>query len=1081
MMFVDRGLNARWKKPDAVLQKTPDSYEILIKEPFGKSWKREIVSYPFEGNAVSVSLEGKPVLFQTSAGRLSILVEDLKPNEERIYQVQVSPGKAVPKAQGGVQVVVEEGFVVADSGLVALKFPASRKIESGDGGSVPGPIAGIRAGGGAWFGKGGLRTSQIPSSIKTSVVEEGPLWTAIKVSYNFKKLGRYSLSAKLFPRENFCEIREESSLPVDLWPQPRPYREIGTLGSSHWSRYKDQMADPCVRPFPSSLFTFDLSVGMNPDRIQTHSTASWEIMDIPLARRKLKAYTVMRASNPFMDAGWMGFYSSRSDIMLGVASKDLAGWRMPDDLVHPVHRTPGASSEVIFLTDEKNLSELRFPIENIGRTWILSVTGKKDFPAFFPEIKEGAAANLPVESSHPVWALRNRLGDMRLDKVKDWITDWRDEEHAHPSVLCRKSDFAKIREKLKLVPEFAECYRNTKDAHSSDRYIMDGEKSGLDSIENATNAKALVERVLALGYTGPSYAIGLARPLRRYALACDIEWDTFSPEEKKEARRICALAAYVLSDGDYWQYAWRPDETTYLPNFNTDVFTCYGLIGLFLSDHPCSKVWSGGMIERLEMDLAHCLHDDGCGDENLGSYNISTWTQLWLPAFWGLKHCGIKDYSGDPRILAGARFFLDILGPPDPRDRNCIRMVPPIGHHPHVKKTAQVCAWLAAFVNDVDPELASNLMWFWNQTGRPISANGDHSGPKADPHTFHYIFSNPWIRPLPYEQRSKLLPRVGAVLHSHTDSGKGSFLLLKSGPVHSHHDADEGAIHYVGRGVPLANDGLPLVNINYEQSAELHNVISFDKPGQPTGSVEKFFSSDACDYVRAVVAPRAYACDAMFMDGSHESGFIREIMMVKSAVPGGVEYIVLKDRVLGPDMCQWNIDVLSRKPEVLGGGRVWFPGHEREGFGMGLDLVMFQPEKPEFRIEEGILGDDHKGDNLSKPKCPDLEWLVVEHWNIHVPAAPGTTFLALLFPRRRQEKAPVVQYYGREEVISVRHGEGSDLIFLRSNPLPLHFDRFVFQGAAGLVSERNGRSVLSKADAKCLKTKSWNREVVELK
>jgi hypothetical protein len=487
------------------------------------------------------------------------------------------------------------------------------------------------------------------------------------------------------------------------------------------------------------------------------------------------------------------------------------------------------------------------------------------------------------------------------------------------------------------------------------------------------------------------------------------------------------------------------------------------------------------MIARLEMDLEHCLHDDGCGDENLGSYNISTWMQLWLPAFWGLKHSGVKDYSDDPRIHAGARFFLDILGPPDPRDRDSIRMIPPIGHHPHLKKTAQVCAWIAAFINDKNPELASNLMWFWNQTGRPISANGDHSGPKADPHTFNYIFSNPWIKPAPYGQQSKLLPRVGAVLHSHTEGGKGSFLLLKSGSVHSHHDADEGSFHYVGRGVPLMNDGLPLMNVHYEPSAALHNVISFDKPGQPTGKVEKFFTSPACDYIRAVIAPRAYACDAMFMDNSHESGFIREILMVKSAVPGGVEYLVVKDRVVGPNPCQWNIDVLSRKPEILADGHVWFPGHDQKGFGMGLDVMLFQPDKPQIRIEEGLLGEDYKAQNFSKPKEHDLEWLAVEHWNMHVPAVPGTTFTAMLFPRRHDEKAPEMRYFGREEVLSIKHADGSDIIFLRINPVPLHFDRFIFQGSAGLVSTRNGKTVLSKADAKCLKVFSADREIVELK
>jgi hypothetical protein len=382
------------------------------------------------------------------------------------------------------------------------------------------------------------------------------------------------------------------------------------------------------------------------------------------------------------------------------------------------------------------------------------------------------------------------------------------------------------------------------------------------------------------------------------------------------------------------------------------------------------------------------------------------------------------------------------------------------------KKDAAVCSWFAAFINDYNPELASNLMWFWNSSGKPVRANGDHSGPESDPHTLQYIFHNPEIKPLPYKQESKLLPNVGIVFHSYSETGKGSYLLLKAGRVHSHHDADEGSFHYFGRGVPLALDGLPLMNLKQDGSAEKHNVISFDKPGRPGGRVKTFVSHPECDYVFAELAPRHYDCDAMYIDNHHRSGFNREIIMVKASRPGGIEYLVLKDTAIGPDSCQWNLDVLSRKPILTSDNRIWFPGHEENGFQMGLEVIMLEPEKPEIRFEEGILGNKYKSENRDLVNW-SVNWSVVEHWMAHAHTGPGTTFLTVLFPRKDSESSPDVTYIHRDETLIVRHDEGKDIIFVRSNnDLPVVVENIKFHGRTGATIFRNGKTSTILLDGK---------------
>lgn len=1068
MMLIDKGLNDRWTRPAHWRRVGPNRYRVSLKETLGKNWAREIVSFPLppelKGKRVEVTWNRVSVPSQVRGSELSVLVQDLRAGEEREYEAVaavhdrrspvIEPSAALDRRYRFER---RANHAVFSNGILSLKLPAKRTSST-----LPGPILAVRRGNGPWVGRGRLESSFAVRSIQTRLIERGELWATAEVRYTFEGDHTYRVRIQLRPGEDAAEIFEESTLPVRLWPAPRPYKEIGSLGKSFWDQPVERIANPCTRPCPTSNFLFDLRPGLDPDRMLTHSTSSWEIMDMPLRAASLKTYTAMRPACPFIDGGWLGAYNSGHDDLFGVASIDIAHWKAPDDFVHPAHRTPGANQEVI-LVDSRADTHLRFPIENMTRRWLLVATNVgswKDAPRFRKRARN-KPLRLDPDSSFPLWAMRIRRGDLRLDKVKDWIVDWPDAGVSHPRVLCRRSDFASIRQKMKTVPEFRRNHAKYKPWRGADEYILSGKKCSLAQVEAQTNAKKLVEGILAGGFAGPTYCIGFARPLRRYAIACDILWDSFTRAEKREARRVCALAAYILSDGDFWQYAYRPNETTYLPNFNTDEFACTGILGLFLSDHPCSKAWIQFCTDRLEIELKNHLRRDGGGEENVGSYYFSTWTQLYMPMLWALRHCGVKDYSGDPRVLGGGRYMLKVYGPPEPRAGG-LRAVPPIGNHPHIFKAMPVFDWLASFVKKADPTLASNLKWAWRTCGSPVGNLHDHFGPTANVFTRHYLMHDRTIRAVEPKLGSYNLPQVGAVLRSHGNTTRGTYLFIKAGRVHSHHDDDEGAFHYHGRGIPLAVDGLPIQN---GATAEQHNAVTFSKPGQPSGLVERFRTTPLADYVRARIGPRAFCCDSMYVDDNHRSGWEREIVLVKADKPGGIEYLVIKDTCTGPDPCQWNLDVLSRKPQRTRDGRLWFPGHPE--LGMGLDVIFVEPSRPVFRIEPGIVNPAlFNARERRKLSVGHIAWKTTEHWLLHVPATPGTTFAAVLFPRRASEKAPVVEYLTREESICIRHDEGCDVVFLRPNrEVGTSLDGAVFRGRAGIFRKRRKRSELQALDA----------------
>ena len=470
-MFIDKGLNDQWVKPRHLRRVGRGRYAVTVMEQLGQTWEHEIVSYPLPrlqaGSGLQVRLNGVEVPSQLSGNTFSFLVEGLQPGEERVYEV--ARVKEAPPAEAAWLHIAETAtYVEADNGLLAIRMPASTACPAATPGpAVPGPLLAVRRGAGPWLGQGRLESPIPVSAISTRVIETGPLWATLEVAYRFTDGASYRVQFVCYPQACYCEVREESTLPVRLWPAPRPNREIGSLGTSFWGQGRENIAKPCIRPCPSSNVIFDLRAGFAPDRLVTHSTASWEIMDLPLGAADLRTYTAMRPALPSIDGGWMGVYDSQREELLGLVPLDSCHWQVPDATIHPAHRTPGANSEVILLDGGGQGSCWRFPIENLTRRWLLAVFLRRDDA----QAEQGPIAHTdPMrrepDAQMPLWALRTRRADLPLEKVKDWVLEWPESDVPHPRVLCDPDDLPAIRRKVAAVPELQQYYAQSGDIHA---------------------------------------------------------------------------------------------------------------------------------------------------------------------------------------------------------------------------------------------------------------------------------------------------------------------------------------------------------------------------------------------------------------------------------------------------------------------------------------------------------------------------------------------------------------------------------------------------------------------------------------
>jgi len=137
---------------------------------------------------------------------------------------------------------------------------------------------------------------------------------------------------------------------------------------------------------------------------------------------------------------------------------------------------------------------------------------------------------------------------------------------------------------------------------------------------------------------------------------------------------------------------------------------------------------------------------------------------------------------------------------------------------------------------------------------------------------------------------------------------------------------------------------------------------------------------------------------------------------------------------------------------------------------MGLDVILCEPFQANIQLEPGIVNPQLlNARERNKLPAGHAAWTITEHWLMHVPAGPGTTFVAVLFPRRPTEPQPVIEYLSREETISIRHHEGRELIFLRPNPMVgTNIDGVVFKGRAGIFSERSKHRIAKSLDAESM-------------
>lgn len=717
--------------------------------------------------------------------------------------------------------------------------------------------------------------------------------------------------------------------------------------------------------------------------------------------------------------------------------------------LEPTQWTNPAYNPIEVHTGQPDKVDVQFPFRKGTRKWAI-VFGEAD-----------EALKTSVGGANLMMKQAIRLGQNPLNDVKDMTLIWPGmDDIGYPHLLCSYGDVPDIRWKARTHPLFREVFENNPDAPNDPAGLylaMGDEKHARQATDDLiADLRGWVEDALdGSNYGEAMCAIGFTRPLRRSALIFDLVAgsDSMTADERNYCLRAFAFLAYCLYDEERWPPRYQAFARGNV-NFHSDDYTCRAAVVALLKGHPMQRKWMDYVSRELRFEFDSSVYPGGAWCE---APNYQGFTMHYLMiAVRIMQLNGFEDFSTEPRFKATMDYFFRIQTPRDVRVGH--HMLPTVGDttsYYHSQSLQNVFAWAAALFAETDPDLAGRMMFAWKRGGSIVfGAHGLQSGAGwtqplqlIDPS----IPARPPTRPLPSER----LPGYGAIFRNNWNTDRESYFLFKMGQADQHYDSDEGSFHWYALGRPISLDFGCMYNPSIVQPW-LHSTLDFGRQVAWTrGEVTTFHSLPQVDLAVGELAvndiqrvpdlpgQQLPEGEDLIERGKRFISWRRQVLFVK-----GPDYVVLRDDIDDADNklpTGWSVQVMSDGYEVDG------PCAKLRGqHGVDLQVLAIQPVGASFKTSRW---------GYDAEKAP--EWIPgAEDWSIreeqtalHLQAGVDDDYLVALVPNRSDEAAPVLRRVS-DDVVSIRHAGGEDLVMFAGQGGLIQADDVTFSGQVGIVRQR---------------------------
>jgi len=708
---------------------------------------------------------------------------------------------------------------------------------------------------------------------------------------------------------------------------------------------------------------------------------------------------------------WFALSGADGQDMLAIGALNPGLWVDPS-----VPRAARSPARALLTRDSDDL-KLTFDLLGGRRRWLIAALARD---ACLTPIARGKPYQAPLPQQVLI-----KHGDFPLDRVKDYVLDWKGDHDNHPRLYVTTKDLARLRASFKAEPKLLARYRKSPiNPHSMDGpvtyYLATrdealGRHMGRTAVQWTQAAVDMVlkqDSLVTFGFA-PHHQ---TRVLTSIILADAVLGDeVISAELRRRLRGQIAFLGYTVARDDYWSPARGFGAN---PNMTTTVAAYQCAAACVIASHPMARTWiRAALAELKDNQLDRWSGPDG-GWLEAPHYAMVSYDYL-VGCFLMARNAGFADHLYDPRMKKVIEWFAKISTPPDSR-LGGLRHLPCIGNTYVCEPTGEFGV-IAGLWRDRAPQFAAEMQWMHRQHGSRATAGiGGFSPTLAG---YRRVLSDPSIRPRAPAYASELFARTGLVLRNAYPSDRETYLHMIAGPNHDHYDRDSGSIVVYAKGRALANDFGYYGHVTGDDHSM---VVSAAAPDSAIMHVKQFAPSGALDYVRGV-----------------KRAWVRQIAFVKDADVLGPNYFVLRDSLSPPAEGTWRLYCTAAKVDVQG-RKVLVTGRED----VDMDIVFVQPAKADIQtrtISRSTWGLDAKA---------RYGRVTTTQTGIVAAMAKGQDVVAVLYPRLKSQEPPTVTALAGGKGVKVLSAAGSDYVFLAREPFRFAADGVTFEGTAGAATIR---------------------------
>lgn len=1043
---------------------------FTVVERLNRRWAHEWVAYPFRAEpgacvSQSVTLTGPtgPLPVQLAnvecwpgtafvkTAALTFVVDELTPLATNVYTATYGTGPAAkPAVAADLTVTTTAARLEAVSSRFGIRLLLGEASYAPPvaAATVPGPVLGMRLADGTWFGGSGLFGDTPVAGYAARITDVGPVFVRVECGYRYADGKTQRITVQFNAQsDRVCYTTSVSEAqPKDGW----------TLR---------------LTGLPPLAFQFMPEEG----RLQpgTHAIKGWK-------EREIASYPPGLISNLAPWGDWFSEFTQTTlclafiDARAKVVSPGL-GEDVPLPLETPATELPDGHELVIRRID--------------AGAWVTPGSGVRSADACLPLMKTADGTlllNINNKAGTRKWSIgenpsfqaklarvlrpTNTMQDdmEELNVVKDMVLAWPDTGLRHPSLFLGADDFTKAGTQNPAVLKRLQDVKSLRDDLGS--YVF------FDTMRHAAGVICQYDAL--------------------------IDSELIAPPERQLLRAQMAYLAYRLASPANWSAA--RGYASGNPNMTVAHLINQGLAACVLRDHPLAKEWSAEPIAAMDGWLGR-IDAAGHWPESSGYARVAESKMVYLAI--ASQRAGLQPFLSDPRFKRLVLYYERTLTPPDPQrlmgdlHKPLVpRVTPPYGRGGNGAAVG-IGGLLAKATEKSDPALSRLLQWSYVGSQFSTQCGEDMYG-------YDQLMTD---RTLPAERpdwRSELLPSVGALFRSGLGSPDENYLLLVSknptNPDGEIWPSEVGALTlWFEHGKPLTRVFPAGSTYPYLHGLMLNRVMlaSHYTQGKATAAgycgsetLTGFTALPRLDYLGeryhwtqtwsffATPPPAVPDFPPVEHAGVLPKNGVtwhRQALYVRDALPGGKNYLVLRDSLTGGQPTQWQFWTLSKKLTPVDGQRVNVvdiaadtpppPGVHPEPveltgnhfvvtgqFGLDLDYYVASPaDTPRHTIRHGF--DATPLGPTSGFRC--------EQDLLHLQLPGDGVYFVALVPRAAGEAAPTFVSLAEDKVIKVSGPFGSDYVFLSDAPGTATAEGATFAGTAACVQDRAGGLVLALAAA----------------